>query len=42
LEEVKPSKNGTREQIIAKDTEEILKKLSKKYKDWDYVMMSKD
>ena len=42
LEDVKPSRNGTREQIIAKDTEEILKKLSKKYKDWDYVMMSKD
>jgi 23S rRNA pseudoU1915 N3-methylase RlmH len=42
LEEVKPSKNGTREQIIHKDTQEILKKLEKKYRDWDYIMMSKD
>jgi len=42
LEEVKPSKNGTREQIIQKDTQEILKKLEKKYRDWDCVMMSKD
>ena len=42
LEEVKPSKNGTREQIIQKDTEEILKKLKKKYKDWGCIMMSKD
>ena len=42
LENLKPCKNGTREQIIEKETWEILEKLSKKYKDWDYVLMSKD
>jgi len=42
LENLKPCKNGTREQIIEKETWEILEKLSKKYKDWDYILMSKD
>jgi hypothetical protein len=42
LEEVRPNKNGTRKQIIQKDTDEILKKLNKKYKYWHYIMMSKD
>ena len=42
LENLKPCKNGTRQQIIEKETWEILEKLNKKYKDWDYVLMSKD
>jgi len=42
LENLKPCKNGTREQIIEKETWEILEKLNKKYKDWDYILMSKD
>ena len=42
LENLKPCKNWTREQIIKKETWEILEKLSKKYKDWDYILMSKD
>lgn len=42
LENLKPCKNGSREQIIEKETWEILKKLGKKYKDWDCVLMSKD
>lgn len=42
LENLKPCKNGSREQIIEKETWEILEKLSKKYKDWDYILMSKD
>lgn len=42
LEQLKPCKNWTREQIIEKETQEILEKLAKKYKDWDYVLMSKD
>lgn len=42
LEELKPCKNGTREQIIGKETKEILEKLNKKYKDRDYILMSKD
>ncbi len=42
LENLKPCKNGTREQIIEKETWEILEKLGKKYKDWDYILMSKD
>ena len=42
LENLKPCKNGTREQIIEKETWEILEKLSKKYKDWGYILMSKD
>jgi len=42
LDNLKPCKNGTREQIIEKETQEVLEKLSKKYKDWDYVLMSKD
>lgn len=42
LENLKPCKNGTREQIIEKETWEILEKLNKKYKNWDYILMSKD
>lgn len=42
LENLKPCKNGTREQIIEKETQEVLEKLNKKYKKWDYVLMSKD
>ena len=42
LENLKPCKNGSREQIIEKETWEILEKLHKKYKDWDYILMSKD
>ena len=42
LENLKPCKNGTREQIIEKETWEILEKLNKKYKDWTYILMSKD
>ena len=42
LENLKPCKNGTREQIIEKETWEILEKLNRKYKDLDYILMSKD
>lgn len=42
LEQLKPCKNWTKEQIIEKETQEILEKLTKKYKDWDYVLTSKD
>ena len=42
LEQLKPCKNWTRKQIIEKETQEILEKLTKKYKDWGYVLMSKD
>ena len=42
LENLKPCKNGIKEQIIEKETWEILEKLNKKYKDWDYILMSKD
>lgn len=42
LEQLKPCKNWTREQIIEKETQEILEKLAKKYRDRNYIMMSKD
>lgn len=42
IENLKPCKNWTREQIIQKETDEILEKLNKKYKDWTYILMSKD
>ena len=42
LENLKPCKNGTREQVIEKETWEILEKLNKKYKDWNYILMSTD
>ena len=42
LDNLKPCKNGTREQIIEKETREVLEKLNKKYKDWNYILMSKD
>jgi 23S rRNA pseudoU1915 N3-methylase RlmH len=42
IENLKPAKNGSREQIIAKDTETIIQTLEKKYKTHHKVMMSKD
>lgn len=42
IENLKPAKNGTREQIIAKDTETIIQTLEKKYKTYCKIMMSKD
>lgn len=42
LEEIKPSKNGTPNQIIQKDTDKIIEILERKYKDYNCIMMSKD
>lgn len=42
LDEMKPCKIWTREQIIKKETEDVLERLNKKYKWWDYVLMSKE
>ncbi|HCB51043.1 TPA: hypothetical protein DEP21_00375 [Patescibacteria group bacterium] len=42
IENIKPSKNGTHEQIIQKDTENIIQILEKKYKNHYKIMMSKD
>jgi 23S rRNA pseudoU1915 N3-methylase RlmH len=42
IEDIKPVKNGTQEQIISKETEIILEKLEKKYKDRNKVLLSKD
>ena len=42
IENIKPAKNGSREQIIAKDTENIIQLLEKKYSKYHKVLMSKD
>ena len=41
LENLKPIKNGSQNQIIQKETELILDKLENKYKDWNKVLLSK-
>ena len=41
IEDTKPVKNGTQEQIIEKETDLILEKLEKKYKDRNKVLLSK-
>ncbi len=41
IEDIKPVKNGTQEQIIEKETALILEKLEKKYKDRSKVLLSK-
>jgi 23S rRNA pseudoU1915 N3-methylase RlmH len=42
IEDIKPVKNGTQGQIIEKETDLILEKLGKKYKDRNKVLLSKD
>lgn len=42
IENNKPAKNWTREQIIQKDTENIIQILNKKYQQHYKIMMSKD
>jgi 23S rRNA pseudoU1915 N3-methylase RlmH len=42
IEDIRPVKNGTKEQIISKETELILEKLEKKYKDCNKILLSKD
>lgn len=42
IDNIKPSKNWTREQIIQKDTENIIQILNKKYQQHYKIMMSKD
>lgn len=42
VESVKPSRNGTHEQIIQKDTDQILSLLQKKYPDYSKILLSKD
>ena len=42
IQNIKPSKNGSREQIIQKDTETILQLLQKKYQNYCKILMSKD
>ena len=37
IENIKPAKNGSREQIIAKDTENIIQLLEKKYSKYHKV-----
>ncbi len=41
IDTVKPVKNGTQTQIIQKETENVLEKLGKKYKNWNKVLLSK-
>lgn len=41
VENIKPVKNGTQEQIIQKETDLILEKLEKKYSDRNKVLLSK-
>lgn len=42
IENIKPAKNGSRDQIIQQDTENIIQMLNKKYKDHYKILMSKD
>lgn len=42
IENIKPAKNGTHEQIIQKDTENIIQILEKKYQQHYKILMSKD
>ncbi len=42
IENIKPIKNWTQAQIIQKETNLILDKIDKKYKDRDKVLLSKD
>lgn len=42
IENIKPAKNWTREQIIQKDTENIIQILNKKYQQHYKILMSKD
>lgn len=42
IENIKPAKNGTHEQIIQKDTENIIQILEKKYQNYYKILMSKD
>lgn len=42
IENIKPAKNGTHEQIIQKDTENIIQILNKKYQQQYKILMSKD
>lgn len=42
IENIKPAKNGNREQIIQQDTENIIQILNKKYQQHYKILMSKD
>ncbi|MEI6425941.1 MAG: 23S rRNA (pseudouridine(1915)-N(3))-methyltransferase RlmH [Candidatus Absconditabacteria bacterium] len=42
IENIKPAKNGSREQIISKDTETLIQILEKKYSKYHKVLMTKD
>ena len=42
IENLKPAKNWSREQIIAKDTENMIQLLTKKYTQYYKILMSKD
>ncbi|HPC34803.1 MAG TPA: 23S rRNA (pseudouridine(1915)-N(3))-methyltransferase RlmH [Candidatus Absconditabacterales bacterium] len=42
IENIKPIKNGTQAQIIEKETDLILERLEKKYKDWNKILLSKE
>jgi len=41
IEDMKPIKNGTQEQIIQKETELVLEKLERKYPDRNKILLSK-
>jgi len=42
IENIKPIKNWTQAQIIEKETDLILERLEKKYKDWNKILLSKE
>ena len=42
IDNIKPSKNGSNDQIIQKDTEQIIQLLQKKYQQHYKILMSKD
>lgn len=42
IENIKPAKNWSHDQIIQKDTENIIEILQKKYQQYHKIMMSKD
>lgn len=42
IENIKPAKNGSQEQIIKQDTENIIQILNKKYQQHYKILMSKD
>ncbi len=40
IDSIRPRKNGSKTQIIQKETEDIISKIKKKYSDCDVIMMS--